>query len=163
MGEQAYSKWSGFVYITPSGSLELHRCKDGNDKFDTDGANRLTDRAKNEKGSLFQQIPAIWNGEKKLNSSSQEKFEFRAICQTKNGKKFVINCTEKITLNDFLEMALNLKDAKGERIVDDLMLEDTGVYSYGVFKDKNGTTYTMIDENYANSKSGYTNAVVIGN
>ncbi len=163
VGEDSYSKWSGFVYVTPAGSLELHRCKDQNDKFDAHAAGSLTQRAKNEKGSLFQQIPAIWNGQKKLNSTSRDKFEFRAICQTKQGKKLVLNCTEKITLDDFLEMAMDLKDENGQPLIDDLMLEDTGVYSYGIFKDKSGKTFTMVDENYANNKIGYTNTVVIGN
>jgi hypothetical protein len=163
VGEHDYSKWSGFVYVTPAGSVELYRCKDQDDKFDKQSADRLTQKAKNEKGSLFQQIPAIWNGQKKLNSTSQDKFEFRAICQTQQGKKLVLNCTEKITLDDFLEMALDLKDNNGQPLIDDLMLEDTGVYSYGLFKDKSGKTFTMVDENYANNKSGYTNTVVIGN
>lgn len=162
VGEGSFSKWSGVVYVTKDGSIELYRCKDSQEKFDTSIANGLVRRAEVEKGSMFQQIPAIWNGQKKLNSSSQDMFEFRAICQTRDGKKFVLNCTEKITLNDFLGMALELKDVQGNPLVDDLMLEDTGVYSYGQFKDNNQKTYTMVDENFATNKAGYTNIVSIG-
>jgi len=161
VGEQNFSKWSGFVYITPDGNIELHRLKDAQENFDKNAAQNLIQKAEQEQGSLFQQIPAVWNGEKKMTSSSQDKFEYRAICETKDGKKFVLNCSEKITLNDFLDMALNLKSENGEQLIKTLMLEDTGVYSYGVFEDKDGKEYKMVDENYANNKTGYTNVVVI--
>ncbi len=159
---------SGCVYITPSGSIEMYRfAKDPQTgAYDKNAFDQLTSRAKNEHGSLFQQLPAIWDGVERLNSTNQAKFEFRAICATKDGKQFVLNCTEKITLRDFLIFALNLKDANGNPLVDDLMLTDTGVYSYGMFRDKNqvasGTgSYSMIDENFPNKK-GYTNVVTIG-
>ncbi len=161
VGEQNFSKWSGFVYITPDGNIELLRLKDAQENFDRGAAENLVQKAEQEQGSLFQQIPAIWNGEKKMTSSSPDKFEYRAICETKDGKKFVLNCSEKITLNDFLDMALNLKSENGGQLIKTLMLEDTGVYSYGVFEDKDGKPYTMVDENYADNKKGYTNVVVI--
>lgn len=171
VGEGQFSKWSGFVYITPTGKIELYRAKDAQENFDITRAEALVARAKQEKGSLFQQIPAIWNGQKKLNSSSTNVFEFRAVCQTKDGKQFVINCTEKVTQNQFLDMCLNLKDQNGNALVYDLMLVDTGAYSYGVFRDKNqiqqdnqnGTfsEHTMIDEQYGDNVTGYTNVIVI--
>lgn len=171
VGEGQFSKWSGFVYIAPNGKIEMYRAKDAQENFDVARAEALVTRAKQEKGSLFQQIPAIWNGQKKLNSSSTNVFEFRAVCQTKEGKQFVINCTEKVTQNQFLDMCLNLKDQNGNTLVYDLMLVDTGVYSYGVFRDKNqiqqdsrnGTfsEHTMVDEQYGNNVTGYTNVVVI--
>lgn len=171
VGEGQFSKWSGFVYITPSGKIELYRAKDAQENFDVARAEALVARAKQERGSLFQQIPAIWNGQKKLNSSSTNVFEFRAICQTKDGKQFILNCTEKVTQNQFLDMCLELKDQNGNALVDDLMLVDTGAYSYGVFRDKNqidqdrvnGTfsEHTMIDEQYGDNVTGYTNVIVI--
>jgi hypothetical protein len=171
VGEGQFSKWSGFVYITPAGKIEMYRAKDAQENFDAARAEALVTRAKQEKGSLFQQIPAIWNGQKKLNSSSTNVFEFRAVCQTKDGRQFVINCTEKVTQNQFLDMCLNLKDKNGNTLVYDLMLVDTGVYSYGVFRDKNqieqddktGTfsAHTMVDEQYGDNVTGYTNVIVI--
>jgi len=169
VGSDQYSK-SGFVYMNPDGNLEFYRTKDDQTgKFDTLAAEKLITRSKEEKGSLFQQIPAIWNGVEKLQTNSQELFEWRAICQTKTGKKFVLNCSEKITLKDFLILALNLEDENGEQLVDDLMMTDTGVYSYGIFRDNDQVfsdeefkSWTMVDENYATNKSGYSNVVVIG-
>lgn len=169
VGSSLYSK-SGFVYVTPSGKIEMYRFRDEQSGMvDTIEANALVKRAQLERGSLFQQLPAIWDGVERLNTTNQQKFEWRAICQTKDGKKFVLNCTEKITLRDFLILALNLKDDKGNQLVDDLMMTDTGVYSYGIFRDANQVhdknafnTHTMVDENYAHNKVGYTNVVVLG-
>jgi len=162
VGEQNFSKWAGLVYITPTGIIELYRCKDANNNFDKNMADSLVGKAEKENASLFQQIPAIWGGKQMLNSSKQEEFEFRAICQTKDEKKFILNCTEKVTLDKFLKMALNLKDSSGQSLVDDLMLVDTGIYSYGIFKDKDDKTYKMIDEQYSTSTKNYTNIISIG-
>ncbi len=162
VGESKYSK-SGFVYISSNGTLELFRVKDDFDNYDTLKADNIVAKARKEKGSLFQQIPAIWNGVVRLKDPDDKlKFEWRAICQTKDRKKMILNCTEKITLKDFLEFTNNLKDAMGQPLIHNLMLEDTGAYSYGVFKDKGRMNYKMVDEQYADNKSGYTNVVVIG-
>ena len=167
VGENSYSKWHGFVYITLNGSMEMYRLRDAQNNFQKDEADKLVARAQNEHGSLFQQIPAIWDGEKKLHSTSTSKFEWRAICQTKDGKKFIINSHEKSTQEEFLVMCNELTDGNGNLLVDDLMLVDTGIYSEAVFRDKhqveNDSTfesYPMRDENYPN-KQGYTNVVVV--
>ena len=168
VGSSSYSK-SGFVYIDPSGHIELSRLKnEQTNQLDQVAADNLVSRAKAEHGDLFQQIPAIWQGVEKLDSHSPNKFEWRSICQTRDGRQFVLNCSEKITLRDYLIMALNLKDANGEQLVYDLMMTDTGAYSEGVFRDKNQVadhssfkSHLMIDEN-VNDPSGYTNVVVIG-
>jgi hypothetical protein len=169
-GAEKYSK-SGFVYITPTGNMEMHRyAKDPATKqYDTLAVEQLIHRAKTEGGSLFQQLPAIWEGIERLDAHSPQKFEYRAICQTKDGKHFIFNCTEKITLRNFLILALNLKDANGDQLVYDLMLTDTGEYSEGMFRDNNqiqDTTgfksYAMVDEGVKNNKTGYTNILTIG-
>ena len=166
VGENNYSKWHGFLYITPNGSMEMSRLRDQNNNFQQAEADALVSRAQREGGSLFQQIPAIWNGQKRLNSSTQDQFEWRAICQTKNGEKFVINCQTKCTQEEFLVMCNELT-SNGGRLVDDLLLVDTGIYSEAVFRDKDQvannsgfTAHPMKDENYPNTQ-GYTNAVVI--
>lgn len=170
VGEQNYSKWSGFVYIDASGKVSLHRTKDTTEKFDKQAADLLVTKATNEKGCLFQQIPAIWNGEIKLNSTNPTQYEFRALVQTKTGKICVINASEKMTLAEFLKMAQELKDEQGNLLVSNLMMVDTGIYSYGKFADKDGRLYNMIDENYntvdlngkpVTPKDGYTNLMTI--
>lgn len=167
VGEQDYSKWHGFLYITPDGSMEMYRMRDAQNKFQKSRADRLVARAQNEGGSMFQQIPAIWNGEKKLFSSSPDRFEWRAIAQNGNGEKLVINSTEKLTQDEFLELCVGLQDESGNQVINDLLLLDTGVYSEGVFRDKDQVdddsqfaAYPMRDENHDN-KRGYTNVVVI--
>lgn len=172
VGENTYSKWSGFVSIAKDGKLDLYRAKDTQGDFDKQFADSLVAKAQSEGGSLFQQIPAIWNGVQKLSPSSTNLFEMRAICETIDGKKFTINCTEKITQDEFLKMCVDLKDEQGNPAIWNLMLSDTGECSLAVFRDKdqiandnktgNFSKYTMVDEQYANSTQGYTNVVVIG-
>ena len=176
VGESTYSKWHGFVYMTSDGDLELSRMKDSQGNFNQAGADALVIRAKREGGSLYQQIPAIWNGEQKLKSSDQGTYEMRAICEGKNGEKFVINCAERMTQDQFLKMCLSLKDKNGNPAVYNLMLTDTGVCSLGAFRDKNqiaeyqnsgavdfneeGRYYhKMNDEKF--KQTGFTNLVVL--
>jgi len=166
VGENNYSKWHGFLYIAPNGSMEMSRLRDQNNNFQKAEADALVSRAKREGGSMFQQIPAIWDGQKRLNSSSQSPYEWRAIAQTKNGEKFVINCQTKCTQDEFLTMCNELT-SNGGRLVDDLLLVDTGIYSEAIFRDKNQIAnnsgfiaHPMKDENYPNTR-GYTNAVVV--
>ncbi len=110
VGSSSYSK-SGFVYIGPSGKIDLYRLRDeSTNSVDKVKADALVSRATAEGGSLYQQIPAIWEGLERVDTHSPGKFEWRAICQTKDGKKFILNCTDKITMRDFLIMALNIKD-----------------------------------------------------
>lgn len=167
VGENSFSKWHGFLYITPEGKMEMYRLRDNSNNFQKDKAHQLVERAQKEGGSVFQQIPAIWEGEQKLFSSSTSKFEWRAIIQTKDGSKAVINVHEKMTQEEFLNMCIELKDQQGNRLVDNLLLTDTGVYSDGVFRDKKQIkdntqfgAYSMKDEQYPNLK-GYTNVVAI--
>ncbi len=171
VGEDTYSKWHGFTYISKNGNIELYRAKDSQGNFDQTMADTIISRAQMEKGSVYQQIPAIWNGEQKFKPAKPDLYEMRAICESKNGKKFMINCTEKITQDAFLKMCLALKDENGSPAVYNLMLTDTGECSLGVFRDKNQiandantggfTKYPMVDERFAGNKNGFTNVVVV--
>ena len=171
VGEDKYSKWHGFVYITKNGDIEMHRMKDLQGNFDQKKADDLIARVVSEKGSVYQQIPAIWNGVQKFEPSKTGLYEMRAICESKDGKKFVINCTEKITQDEFLKMCLNLKDETGNPAVYNLMLTDTGECSLGVFRDKNQiesdkknhsfTNMPMVDESW--EQKGFTNIVALTN
>ncbi len=159
VGEGQYSKWHGFVYINATGDIEMHRMKDAQNNFDQLRADALVLRAQKEGGSMYQQIPAIWNGVQKLNPTNPGLYEMRAICESRDGKKFVINCSEKITQDEFLKMCVKLKDENGNSAVYNLMLTDTGECSLATFKDKNDKNYTMVDEGF--EQKGFTNVVVL--
>ena len=169
VGETSYSKWHGFVYVGQNGNIEMYRMKDAQGNFNQGGADALVSKAQKEKGSLYQQIPAIWNGDQKLKPSGTGVFEMRAICENKNGDKFIINCTEKITQDAFLKMCLELKDEEGNPAVYNLMLTDTGECSLAAFRDKNQiesdkktggfTSHQMNDEQF--QQKGFTNLLVL--
>lgn len=159
VGEANYSKWAGFVYMSPTGGMELYRCKDASNNFDKAAADNLVARAIQEKGSLYQQIPAIWNGKQLLSPTSQQEFEMRAIVQLSDGSMGVLNFSKAMTQDQFLKKALALKDAQGNQLVRHLMLCDTGACSTGAFTDNDGNMFLMVDENAA--ASGHTNMVVV--
>ncbi len=173
VGESTYSKWHGFVSLSKDGNIELHRMKDAQGNFDQVRADALVQKTKAEQGSLFQQIPAIWNGVQKFEPKKPDLYEMRALCESKDGKKFMINCTEKITQDAFLKMCLGLKDENGNQAVWNLMLTDTGECSLAVFRDSKQilednqtgsfSKHTMVDERFAGNKNGFTNLVVVSN
>ncbi len=174
VGQSTYSK-TGFVYITPAGKIELYRYATTNSNgatvVDTTQADALVARAQQEKGSLFQQIPAIWDGVKRVNSTSTSPYLWRALVRTTSGQIGVLNVDLNYTQNQFLDMALALKDASGNKLIDDLILLDTGVFSYGIFRDNEQITAdaannqfsanVMEDAAFPNYKD-YTNILVIG-
>lgn len=169
VGEDKHAAYGGMVYIDSTGKVELLCTKDANNNFDETAFAKIEQQAKDEKGSFYQQKTGIWHGQQKLFPKSQNLYEMRAICKSKDGKLFVLNCTEKITQEEFLKMCMNLKDENGQPAVYDLMLEDTGECSSAAFRTKTMITWdeanakfsknTMVDEGYA--QKGFTNATTI--
>ncbi len=170
VGQSQHAAYSGVVYFGPSGNMELLRCKDSNDNFDEAAFANVQQRAKNEKGSFYQQKAGIWNGAQTLFPKNQQPFKMRAICEAHDGRKFMINFAEQTTQDQFLKLCLNMKDERGNPLVKNLLLTDTGECSLGVIRDKNQiasdkasgrfSAHDMVDAGYEN-KTRHTNAVVI--
>lgn len=171
VGEAQHAAYSGVVYINnPEGSIELLRCKDANDQFDETAFTNVVERAKREGGSFYQQKAGVWNGAQTLFPKTQQPFKMRALCEAYDGRKFVLNFSEQTTQDQFLKLCVSMKDEKGNTLVKNLLLTDTGECSLGVIRDKKqiaadgasgGFTYhDMVDSGYENV-TRHTNAVVI--
>lgn len=112
------------------------------------------EQAKREGWSLFQQTSYLRPGGK-FQSSNPSSYELRFFAEGE-GKKAVVNFTEKMTYTEAVQALQNLAGFKIEKAIG----LDTGAVSEARFFDKDGKPYTMVDEQFGQGR-GYTNVLAL--